>query len=94
MPRDARCDTMGHMKKTTVRELHQHTGALVTQAAEGHVITVLKRGVPVAELRPIGASARPKGFIDREDFLRKFPKVKGKRCLAGATGHGRFAPPG
>ena len=68
---------MGHMKKTTIRELHQHTGALVTQAAEGHVITVLKRGVPVAELRPVGPSTRPNGFIDREDFLRTFPNVKG-----------------
>ena len=77
LPRKARCDTMGHMKKTTIRELHQHTGALVTQAAEGHVITVLKRGVPVAELRPVGSSTRPKGLIDREDFLRTFPNVKG-----------------
>ena len=68
---------MGHMRKTTVRELHQHTRMLVTQPAEGHVITILKRGVPVAELRPIGALARPKGFVDRDDFLRKFPKVKG-----------------
>jgi prevent-host-death family protein len=65
------------MKKTTVRELHLHTGALVDRAAEGHVITILKRGVPVAELHPVRRRSRPKGFLDRDDWRAGFPKVRG-----------------
>jgi antitoxin (DNA-binding transcriptional repressor) of toxin-antitoxin stability system len=68
---------MGHMKKTTVRELHEHTGALVGEAAEGRVIVIHKRGVPVAELRPFQGRPRRKGWLDREDFLARFPQVPG-----------------
>ena len=66
-----------HMKRTTVRELHLRTGALVSDAAEGHVIVIHKRGVPVAELRPVQARSRPRGFLDRPRFLAKFPRVAG-----------------
>ena len=62
------------MRRTTVRELHLRTGALVNQAAEGHVILILKRGVPVAQLRPIDALFRRKGLPDREAFLAKLPR--------------------
>ena len=68
---------MGHMRKTTVRELHLRTGSIVSQATEGHTIVILKRGVPVAELGPVRRSSRPKGFLDRDDWLARFPKVKG-----------------
>lgn len=66
---------MVHMKRTTVRELHEHTGALVSEAAEGKVIVICKRGVPVAELRPVQRTTRPKGFLDDEAFLAQFPQV-------------------
>jgi antitoxin (DNA-binding transcriptional repressor) of toxin-antitoxin stability system len=68
---------MCHMKKATIRELHLHTGSIVSEAAEGSVITILKRGVPVAELRPVQRTSRPKGFLDRDDWRSKFPKVRG-----------------
>ena len=68
---------MGHMKKATVRDLHLRTGSIVAEAAEGHTITILKRGVPVAELRPIQRTSRPKGFLDRDDWRAEFPKVRG-----------------
>ena len=44
------------MRKTSVRELHIHTSALVREASEGGVIVIERRGEPVAELRPISAS--------------------------------------
>ncbi len=63
------------MRRTTIRELHLRTGALVNQAAEGHVVLILKRGVPVAQLRPIDSLFRRKGLPDREAFLVKLPRV-------------------
>lgn len=51
---------MWNMRKTSVRELHIHTSAIVREAAEGGVIVIERRGEPVAELRPIsGASLMP-----------------------------------
>ena len=41
------------MRKTSVRELHINTSALVREAAEGGVIVIERRGEPVAELRPV-----------------------------------------
>ena len=49
---------MWHMRKSSVRELHIHTSALVREAAEGGVIVVEHRGEPVAELRPISGTSR------------------------------------
>jgi prevent-host-death family protein len=66
-----------HVRKTSVRDLHLHTGSFVDQAAEGHVITILKRGKPVAELHPVRRRSRPKGFLDRDDWREEFPKVRG-----------------
>ncbi len=55
------------MRKTSVRELHIHTSALVREAAEGGIIVIERRGEPVAELRPITApSLMPDG--KRADF--------------------------
>lgn len=68
---------MCHMKKASVRELHLRTGALVDAATEGRPVLITRRGVPVAELRPIQRQTRPKGFLDRPRFLARFPKVKG-----------------
>ena len=45
------------MRKTSVRELHIHTSALVREAAEGGVIVIERRGEPVAELRPISSAS-------------------------------------
>ncbi len=45
------------MRKTSVRELHIHTSALVQEAAEGGVIVIERRGQPVAELRPLSGTA-------------------------------------
>ena len=52
------------MRKTSVRELHIHTSALVREAAEGGVIVIERRGEAVAELRPL--SARSKMAADKK----------------------------
>ena len=67
-----------HMKKATVRDLHMRTGAIVDEAAEGQIITIVKRGVPVAELRPLEAKPRPKGLPKNwEKIMSKSPQVPG-----------------
>ena len=67
-----------HMRKATVRDLHMRTGAIVDEAAEGQVITIVKRGVPVAELRPLEAKPRPRGLPKNwEKIMSKAPQVPG-----------------
>jgi antitoxin (DNA-binding transcriptional repressor) of toxin-antitoxin stability system len=64
------------MKKASIRELHTRTGALVQEAADGEVIIIEKRGVPVAELRRrtpnIGEVFRER---ERTGFFKKMPKT-------------------
>ena len=66
------------MKTVNVRELHQRTGALVELAAEGHVVLVVKRGVPLAELRPCTAGRGRRTLPDRSAVLAKFPRLRGE----------------
>lgn len=76
LPDVTECDTLGHMKTVNVRELHQRTGALVELAAEGHVVLVVKRGIPLAELRPCSAGRRQRTLPDRSAVLAKFPRLR------------------
>jgi antitoxin (DNA-binding transcriptional repressor) of toxin-antitoxin stability system len=41
------------MRKMSIRELHIRTSELVREAEGGAVIVIERRGVPVAELRPL-----------------------------------------
>ena len=41
------------MRKTSLRELHINTSELVREAEQGGTIVIERRGVPVAELRPV-----------------------------------------
>jgi antitoxin (DNA-binding transcriptional repressor) of toxin-antitoxin stability system len=64
------------MPSVTIRKLHEETGRLVDAAQAGEVIVVHRRGVPVAELRAVGAlkaSARIPNFNRR---YAKFPRVR------------------
>ena len=64
------------MKQLDVRELHHRTSAIIDEVAAGDVVLIVKRGVPVAELRP--ASPVAKGFpAEHWERLKKFPKLKG-----------------
>ena len=49
---------MKHMRKASVRDLHIRTSELVREAAEGSIITIERRGEPIAELRPLTAVPR------------------------------------
>jgi len=63
------------MKRTTVRELHLQTSALVKAVVEGESFIIEKSGVPVAELRPLEqATARPR-LPNREAIISKMPRV-------------------
>jgi len=64
------------MKKTTVRDLHLNTSAIVKEANEGQVFIIEKRGIPVAELRPLQPKPRTQPLPDRKAFLARFPRIK------------------
>ena len=67
---------MCHMRRLNVRELHHRTGAIVDEVAAGDPVLIVKRGVPVAELRP--ASPPAKGFPAAHwEHLKRFPKLRG-----------------
>jgi antitoxin (DNA-binding transcriptional repressor) of toxin-antitoxin stability system len=69
------------MARTSVRELHIHTSRLVREAAGGDVIVIERRGEPVAELRPIGASPgmdaqkKAKIFASMEKLWARMPQL-------------------
>jgi antitoxin (DNA-binding transcriptional repressor) of toxin-antitoxin stability system len=63
------------MKRVNIRELHENTGSLVDLAAEGHVVVILRRGVPVAEMHPSAAALGRRTLPDREIVLARFPEV-------------------
>ena len=72
---------MWQMRKTSVRELHNHTSELVREAAEGGVIVIERRGESVAELRPITAplhlptSKKARIFDSMREIWARMPQV-------------------
>jgi|HubBroStandDraft_6_1064221.scaffolds.fasta_scaffold932343_1 antitoxin (DNA-binding transcriptional repressor) of toxin-antitoxin stability system len=66
---------MCHMKRTTVRELHLQTSAIVRAVAEGESFIVEKSGVPVAELRPLEQFPPTRRMPDREAIISKMKRV-------------------
>ena len=56
------------MRTSTVRELHLSTSAIVSRVAEGESFIIEKRGVPVAEIRPI-ADVPMARMPNREDLI-------------------------
>jgi antitoxin (DNA-binding transcriptional repressor) of toxin-antitoxin stability system len=64
------------MRRASIRELHLNTSAIVKEASEGEVIVVERHGVPMAELRPVSLARPRKSLPRRDNYLRRFPKVK------------------
>jgi antitoxin (DNA-binding transcriptional repressor) of toxin-antitoxin stability system len=65
---------MSYMK-TTVRELHINTSAVIEAVSKGETYIIERRGEPVAELRPFTRRVgRP--LPDREAWIRKLPVSK------------------
>jgi antitoxin (DNA-binding transcriptional repressor) of toxin-antitoxin stability system len=67
------------MKRTTVRELHLQTSAIVRAVAEGESFIVEKSGVPIAELRPFQQLPPTRKMPNREAIISKMK-------LAGDSG--------
>ena len=65
------------MKRASVRELHLNTSSLVKDVAGGEVVLIERRGVPVAELRPVTSLFSGKTLPNRAKLLARFPRVKG-----------------
>jgi len=65
------------MKTASIRALHIRTSELVREAADGTVITIERRGEPVAELRPISKKRAKPDLPDMTDLWRRFPSVTG-----------------
>jgi prevent-host-death family protein len=62
------------MRSSTVRELHLKTSEIVRQVAEGESFIIEKRGVPVAEIRPISHRSTPR-MPDREALIMSGPET-------------------
>ncbi|MEP6714474.1 MAG: hypothetical protein ABJC09_02805 [Terriglobia bacterium] len=60
------------MRSSTVRERHLNTSEIVRQVAKGESFIIQKRGVPVAELRPISDVPTPR-MPDREALIMSGP---------------------
>ncbi|MEQ1946871.1 MAG: type II toxin-antitoxin system prevent-host-death family antitoxin [Bryobacteraceae bacterium] len=63
------------MRKASIRDLHIKTSELVREAADGSVITIERRGEPVAELRPIPKKTSKSRLPDLGHIWRRFPSV-------------------
>jgi prevent-host-death family protein len=62
------------MKSSTVRELHLKTSEIVRQVASGESFIIQKRGVPVAEIRPISDRPKPR-LPNREALIMSGPET-------------------
>jgi antitoxin (DNA-binding transcriptional repressor) of toxin-antitoxin stability system len=67
---------MCYMGRASVRDLHLKTSALIKSVVEGQTFIIESRGVPVAELRPIGARRKSRPLPDREAYIRTLPMSK------------------
>jgi hypothetical protein len=59
-----------NMKTVSIRELHMRTGALVQEAADGEVIIIEKRGVPVAQLQRQRTAAEAFGDLELSGYFK------------------------
>jgi prevent-host-death family protein len=62
------------MKSSTVRELHLKTSEIVRQVVAGESFIIEKRGVPVAEIRPISDRPKPR-MPNRESLILSGPET-------------------
>jgi antitoxin (DNA-binding transcriptional repressor) of toxin-antitoxin stability system len=65
------------MRKASIRDLHIRTSELVRDASNGAVITIERRGEPVAELRPIPKKKKKLKLPDMTDFWASMPQLAG-----------------
>lgn len=63
-------------RKTTARELHLKTSGIFTAVVNGETFIVEKRGLSVAEIRPLLGNPATTRMPNREKILRKLPVVR------------------
>jgi prevent-host-death family protein len=63
------------VRRASVRELHLNTSNLVKDVEQGEVVLIEKRGVPVAELRPLSFALSGRSLPNRDKLLARFPQV-------------------
>lgn len=64
------------MNRATLRDLHLKTGEIVERVAGGETFLIEKRGVPVAEPRPLTGQLPTRRVPDREKLLKRLPQLK------------------
>ena len=57
-------------RKATVRDLHLNTSDIVKQVANGETFVIEKKGVAVAEIRPVSAQRPTRRLPNREAFIQ------------------------
>lgn len=62
--------------KASVRDLHLRTSALLKEVEKGQVIVIEKRGVPIAELKPLTRISREQLFQDLDAIVKELPRTK------------------
>jgi prevent-host-death family protein len=65
----------------TQRELRNDSGAVLREVQAGHTVVIARRGVPVAELRPVTSSE----FVPRAVIAaaaRRAPRIDARRFRA------------
>ena len=62
------------MRSSTVRDLHLKTSEIVRQVVAGESFIIEKRGVPVAEIRPISDRPKPR-TPNREALIMSGPET-------------------
>ena len=62
------------MRSSTVSELHLKTSEIVRQVVAGESFIIEKRGVPVAEIRPISDRPKPR-TPNREALIMSGPET-------------------
>ena len=65
------------MKKANIRELHMRTSPLVKEAADGEMVIIEKRGVPVARLRKVHKLTWAAAFrdLERQGYFKRMGKT-------------------
>jgi antitoxin (DNA-binding transcriptional repressor) of toxin-antitoxin stability system len=62
------------MPSSSVRELHINTSEIVRRVAGCESLIIERRGIPVAELRPVSQQPRPR-MPDREALIMTGPET-------------------
>jgi len=63
-------------KVATLRDLHLKTGEILSEVAEGDTYVIHRKGMAVAELRPLDGLRVTTRLPDREEYFRSLPLDK------------------